>query len=412
MQTLKLTIAEQCVERLRSLNPDGAPAAADLAATGRVPGLDKAIGDLIHFYPADRKIDVPLSENTVSALYSKNLHLSFSGLEEYVECPFRFFLHRGLRIEETEIVEFNSRNIGTFIHKGLERLLMENDVTCADSKTVQKYVDAISEEYYEDVLRDCKNRSRRFDYLFAKAKDAFSSAAENVVAEIQKSDFKPVDFEVDISEYIPPRDLGGGYSLTLVGSIDRVDSADTDNGKLARIIDYKSGPKSFSVKKIYNGHSMQLPIYAGAIRSKYSDVTIAALYYIEVGVPIVKGGAEGMNDDDYREMLDACYTRDGVFLEGDSLEMLKKSGVTYKITKNNVIDSDGMNALMDHAMSEIYRTGCEITSGNTAVSPLIDSGINACEYCKYGDICKIKSVPENERKCKDVPDDFLGKEVK
>ena len=37
MQTLKLTIAEQCADKLRTLNPDGAPAAADIAAMLEYP---------------------------------------------------------------------------------------------------------------------------------------------------------------------------------------------------------------------------------------------------------------------------------------------------------------------------------------------------------------------------------------
>ncbi|MBR7184646.1 MAG: arginine--tRNA ligase [Clostridia bacterium] len=45
MQTLKLTIAEQCVERLHALNPDGAPTAADLAAMLEYPP-DPKMGDL------------------------------------------------------------------------------------------------------------------------------------------------------------------------------------------------------------------------------------------------------------------------------------------------------------------------------------------------------------------------------
>ncbi len=45
MQTLKLTIAEQCVDRLRTLNPDGAPSAAELAAMLEYPP-DPKMGDL------------------------------------------------------------------------------------------------------------------------------------------------------------------------------------------------------------------------------------------------------------------------------------------------------------------------------------------------------------------------------
>ncbi|MBQ3127395.1 MAG: arginine--tRNA ligase, partial [Clostridia bacterium] len=45
MQTLKLTIAAQCVERLCTLNPDGAPSAAELAAMLEYPP-DPKMGDL------------------------------------------------------------------------------------------------------------------------------------------------------------------------------------------------------------------------------------------------------------------------------------------------------------------------------------------------------------------------------
>ena len=389
-------------------------AAADLVADSGDDGAYRAITELCGF---DTKPDLPrdtaLEDSVIDGLYSKNLRLSFSAIEEYINCPFRFFLNRGLAVGINEPVDFKGSDIGTFMHHGLERLLKETDVSTADTDTVITRINEISEDYYNTELADCKGMSARFDALFERARTALVSAALNVVYEIQNSDFCPTEFEVSIADYIPETDLGGGYSLSLTGFIDRVDTADTEDGKLVKILDYKSGPQPFSLKKIYNGISMQLPIYGGAIRAKRPDVTVAAMYYLGIGYPFVTNGFAGLDKEGYARALAENYTRDGVFLTGDAFRHVDRTGtVIGKLKKDSLADDEKMNLLLDHAMQKLHTTARQVSKGNVAISPVKDTGVNACKYCKFGDICKISSTPEKLRPLEKVPKDFLKPEVK
>ncbi len=368
-----------------------------LSAVQQISGISKSLQT-----PRDTR----LSDSVVEGLYSRSLRLSFSGMEEYVSCPFKFFIDRGLRAGKNEPVEFSPANIGTFIHSGLEKLL-GGDFDISTPQSVSNSVKEISRNYKENELCDLSGRSKRFDYMYTTACYVFESAAQNVVREIRNSDFKPFDFEVDISKYAPPFDLGKGYTLTLVGSIDRVDK--TDDG-FAKIIDYKSGSQNFSLKKIYNGLSMQLPVYASAIRAKNPDINISAMYYLKVGFPKVDiYSTTGITDAQIEEKIQKYYVRDGVFCsDTDTLSRLDGSGEFFdKIKKDRLYSTGQINSLIDFTVDKIKQTGEGITSGCVDISPICDGSTDACMYCDYKSICQVTETPEKIRKLIPVPENFL-----
>lgn len=384
--------------------------ASDLAAKLKNTRLTEEVYKAGGILQVKRTESNRLSDDIVYGLYSKNLRLSFSGIEEFISCPFKFFIDRGLRVRKNETVEMNPANIGTFIHHGLERLLsgefdLEGDIS--------SHIDVISDDYKNSVLKDCTGSSKRWDKLFLRAKGALDGAANSVVKEIHGSDYTPFDFEIDISRYAPPAKLPGGCTLTLVGSIDRVDMLKCNNGQFAKIIDYKSGGQEFSLKKIYNGLSMQLPIYAGAVKSRYPDIKIAAMYYLKVGVPDIKlSDKNGIDGEQYLEKTEQYYKRDGIFSAeaaeatrlGDGIKTLSK------IKKDRLVSDSAISRLIDFTQQKIYDTGASVISGNVSVSPIDDIGVSACDWCDYGDICKISKNPECRRKLQPLPDGFLGEE--
>lgn len=374
--------------------------ATKLASQTRDPALFKAIERAGGLTVSERTQNDTLTDDIVEALYSRHLRLSFTGMETYVNCPFRFFMDKGLRAEVYKPVAFNANDIGTFIHKGLENML-SGDYDISTDAAVADAVNVISDEYYNTALADMKGRSRRFDYMFDRAKKAFGDAAQCVAADLRTSDFKPHDFEVDISKYGDPVDLGGGYTLTLVGSIDRVDM--TDDG-YARVIDYKSGSQRFSFDKMYNGLSLQLPVYASAIKAKDPDIKIAAMYYLKVGVPDANGSSElGMSEEKYAAELSKYYARDGIF-STDGVIAPRLNTDDPAIKKDRLFTDAQINRLIDFTKERIRQTGAGITSGCTDVSPLTEK---ACKYCDYRTVCNIAEKGENVRKEQPLPDDFL-----
>ena len=97
---------------------------------------------------------------------------------------------------------------------------------------------------------------------------------DNVLEELRVSDFAPIDYEVDFSRGgdLPPVECADGdLSVSLSGKVDRVDGY-IKNGRLyLRVMDYKSGKKSFSLSDIWYGLNMQLIIYLYALQQEGLD---------------------------------------------------------------------------------------------------------------------------------------------
>ncbi len=345
-----------------------------------------------------------LSDEVVDALYGRHLKLSFSGMEDFVSCPFSFFMNRGLRVRKTEPVDFASSDIGTFIHKGLENLL-KDDYDISTPLAVDDAVKKIADDYMQNQLADCVGSGKRFDFLFTRASDALLSACQNVADEIRNSDFKPRDFELDIqgSKF----ELDNGKDLTLTGSIDRVDM--TDDG-LIKIVDYKSGKQQFSYKFMYNGLSLQLPIYAHAAKEKYKDGQIAAMHYLKVGVPVCdKLSHEGMSDIEYAEKLESFYKRDGVIGNQENLPCrLDNRGKLFaKIKKDRQLTPKEMDKLINFAVDKIVAAGKAIANGVTEASPIQASDKDSCKYCDFSSVCGFDCSGKQPRKFEAPPKDFI-----
>ena len=117
---------------------------------------------------------------------------------------------------------------------------------------VKKY----TEEYIENALDGFKDKSDRFIYLFRRLAGDAVSIVRAMAEELKKSDFVPLDFELDFSRAgdLPPAVVeNSGESVTVNGKVDRVDGW-INGGKLyVRVVDYKTGLKEFSLSDVLSG---------------------------------------------------------------------------------------------------------------------------------------------------------------
>ena len=60
-----------------------------------------------------------LSPVLAARLYGPELSTSVSRMEQFAACPFKFFVHSGLRAEERKLFELDIRNQGNFQHEVL-----------------------------------------------------------------------------------------------------------------------------------------------------------------------------------------------------------------------------------------------------------------------------------------------------
>ena len=109
-----------------------------------------------------------LSPALAGKIYGATLQTSVSRLEEFAQCPFRFFVHSGLRAEERKVFELDARERGSFQHEVLKifhEQLAETKANAGATSRRRKRVNAsakslaeLMHDYRGGLLRDTGRR--------------------------------------------------------------------------------------------------------------------------------------------------------------------------------------------------------------------------------------------------------------
>ena len=112
---------------------------------------------------------------------------------------------------------------------------------------------------------------------------------ENVLDELEHSDFRPVAFELGFggkNGQLPAVTVtAGDTTLSVTGKVDRVDGW-LKNGKLyLRVVDYKTGKKAFDLADVRYGLGIQMLLYLFALQRYGGDYFGAAVEPAGSAVP-------------------------------------------------------------------------------------------------------------------------------
>ena len=186
-------------------------------------------------------------------------------LEEYGECPYRYFAHRHLHLEsQAEGIDIKRK--GTILHDVLEQFftwqrdIKKGKVSFTEAKEfcLRKFDEFWQEEplrgerYYKIELERKKMQEMIIQILRVELIEKKPPIAGLV----------PAYFEYEFKDLILK---GERREIMLRGKIDRIDL--DSEGKYGLVIDYKTG-KKFNAKFLKNGVLLQLPFYLIAAREK------------------------------------------------------------------------------------------------------------------------------------------------
>ncbi|MBQ5709671.1 MAG: PD-(D/E)XK nuclease family protein, partial [Anaerotignum sp.] len=363
-----------------------------------------------------------LSSRTTKALYGKNILSSVSRLERYAGCPFSFFAEYGLKAEERRLYQLHTPDLGSLFHEVLELFsnkLEEDSIQWKDltkEKTealIHTCVDEAAPRLSDRILME----SAANKYLIRRLKRVSVKAAWTLVQHIQIGDFVPAGYEVGfgVHEALPPIviELGDGGSLILNGKIDRVDLLDAEGTRYVKIIDYKSGNKTFSFQDIYYGLQLQLLVYLDAYL-KYYQKTGAALkpggvFYFRITEPTLSLDSE-ISAEQIEQTLYEKMKMSGLLLQEDILiesidHNLKKDGaedfsgssavVPVGFTKkgdfsstSNVASEKQYEAILQFVTDRTKEIGQAMKAGIITPLPFRDKDRSPCSYCSYRSICR------------------------
>ncbi len=370
-------------------------------------------------------------------LFGKKLSLSASQLETYGNCPFQYFCKYGMRAKERKVASLDAANIGTVVHAVLEKLLSNHKgekIRFLDEKTAREEISRYLSEYMEKFMGSAEEKTSRFMYLYGRLFKTLSFIAKRLLAEFGESDFEPVDFELPISEKEGVRPiritLFDGF-VELHGIVDRVDVMKRNNKTYLRVVDYKTGPKEFSLSDIFSGLGMQMVLYLVSIwkngTERYGKVVPSGVLYLPARTEPFS--SERGEDEKKTEEKALCGGRmDGMILDdGDVIKGMDNSlsgrFIPIKANKKSgalsgkFISLSQLEELSKKLEKTMAEMGENLHGGKIPARPACGKGhAQTCEWCSFSSVCqrekngKIRYIEKlSHSECLDILD---GKEKK
>ncbi len=363
----------------------------------------------------DENLRDPIGRDLAKELYARSdgsFVLSSSSINSYFECPFKYFVERGLRPQEERVFSSDSRAIGDAYHECLmsvaRRLLGDRelrkrisaaqkdseegggdvrseDVYAMIEKMVDEELEAIAGSYQEGLFISTGGERFRMERIREICTGAALAMAEQLSSESvldasfeegfsRHGRFDPVTLEVD------------GETVYVEGKIDRSDILDVDGSGRVRIIDYKTGSDKLDLNKMKNGYKMQLMIYM--ISASSGELEPAGMFYFNIKDPIE--GIDSATASKAKEIMERdpadTYKLKGKYVEEPGvLEAMPASVIAG--TKNG-ISREVYEEVRSSVIDQIRKTASGIISGDIRISPFKDNNRLVCSYCGYKSACR------------------------
>jgi len=351
-----------------------------------------------------------ISTDIAQRLYGSKISLSPSRVDKYYSCPYQYFLTGGLKLVPRTPAVFDASMAGSFMHFVLEAVSREIKETTgfkyADVDHCRLLAKKHIEIYIKETLLDFEGKNERFIYLFKRLEQDVVRVLSDMLDELKSSDFEPSDFELNlsqISKQIKKISYEKHLPLTLTGIVDRVDVWQSGDKRYLRVVDYKTGKKSFSLSDVMYGRDMQMLIYLFALERLGrlyfdSEVSPAGVLYIPAR-DVMLNAHRNSTEEEIRKARLKELRRGGLVLSRpDVIEAMEtgesKQYLPIKLSKDGVFTGDSLvsrsqlDALGLHIDKMLNTAAQKILGGEIRCNPIYKSeNDNACNYCDFRSVC-------------------------
>jgi len=303
------------------------------------------------------------------------LKLSYTSINTYNECKFKYYLKYVLKLKE-KFDNFPSF-IGSMYHKILS--LYQNERFDFE-KEYQNYLSK----------RDLSLKER---LLLVKIKKDLKELIEALQQQDKITGYHDYLLEKQID--IP---LDKKVSVVFTGIIDKIMYYQKIEDIYFSIVDYKTGTIDTHIEPMKYGLHMQLPVYLYLIHfSKiFSSPIFTGIYYQNIlfNYPIWEQNIDKMKE---KRLLLQGYSTDDIKVLERFDPTYEKSNYIKSMNYSNekgfgsytkTISEDVLYNLIDYTKNLISKNTDEILAADFKINPKFYDGKNiSCEYCSYKDIC-------------------------
>ena len=368
-----------------------------------------------------------LSPRAVDKLYGKKVSMSASRMDKYKSCHFSYFMRYGLQAEPRKPAGFAAPEYGTFVHYVLEHVL-QNSAAALDApqwgegerNALTDAVDQAVERYVRENLGGLDQQSDRFKYLFQRLLRPVRAVVENTVEELRASQFRPISFELGFAKTgeLPPVEfVMDGVTLSISGFVDRVDGWVKDDKLYLRVVDYKTGRKSFDLTEVFHGLGLQMLLYLFTLKERGESfygqpVEEAGVLYLPARDVVVRGRRD-MTDATWQKTVDKELVRRGLVVNDPAVLAameqpqdgsyrflpLRLSKTSGQVTGEALVSAQHLGQLGEHIQKVLGEICHELAGGSIAADPFWRGDKkNACQFCDYAAACQFEEGRGGDRR--------------
>lgn len=306
-----------------------------------------------------------IKDNKYIVMKDNKINLSYSSLDEFYKCSFKYYLSNLLGEKEDTFAIY----IGNLYHEILSKIYDE------DFDFEKIYNECISKRALSD----------KEEVLLIKLKEELKQNIFLLKEQLKNSDFNKCICEGKIEIKIKSR-----ASVVLKGFIDKI--VINESNSSAYVVDYKTGNPKINFDNLKDGLNMQLAIYMYLMKNskEYADIFLVGCYLQKIlsddlSKEEIKLEGYTFNDINTIKSIDHnCF--DKSFISGIKV---KKDGSLSENKK--LFNQDYYEEILRVVETKIEEAIENILNADFKINPKIVKGENvSCKFCNYKDICYRK----------------------
>lgn len=315
-----------------------------------------------------------ISNDKLKNYLNKGLTLSYSSMNTFYQCSFRYYLDNILRVNKYE--ERFDAVLGSIFHEILSECFINDDYD-----VILNYEKLISESTYSF------NESEKF--FLENLKNELLLIIDTIKEQLKYTSLKQSMYEKEIRI-----NISSDVKVTFKGFVDKILYDEFNGEKIVVIIDYKTGNPLLNINNSIYGLDMQLPVYIYLIKSEIKNVRIGGFYLQKIlsNVNSLQKRKESLklqgysNEDiDILEKVDSSYENSCVI---KSLRTTQNGFYSY----SKIINDEQIDTLYNIVESKVKEARDKILNTEFDINPKeMDDKNIGCKFCKYKDICYMTS---------------------
>ncbi len=338
-----------------------------------------------------------LSPELCQKLFGNEFYSTISRIQRYNSCRYSYYLEYMLSLKDKKPFGVDSADIGTLIHSIIENVLnrLDNDNVAlgkTDKSYFEKEVDTYLSDYISELTISNGELTKREIFSVMKFKDAIVNSLMALRDHLVNSAFEVMGCEISFDDNnsdfgcieLP---LKNGKTVKIRGKIDRADSFTNEDGTFIRVVDYKTGNKTFSFTDIFYGLDVQLLVYMNALVDKTKNAHPAGALYFKILNPI----SNDKKRSEKEELEGLSYNiepMDGIISENSNVVSAYAQN-SVKTTKK--LTSSQFKILGDYINHIITESADLLSNGCIDKNPYSHQNFEPCQYCVYGSICDFQN---------------------